>query len=382
MRPPLARSTAPDSRPLAPHGRRVDPAGASRLPAARRRSPSDAPLGRLFLALALLAPTLGATESTVRGQAPAPPPNLATRTLGGMQFWTDEFVYRDWRIQRHCSTGHCRLLDDRNVRRAWGTREECRRKFDELRRSERLPDLKPRVVLLLHGLGHWRDVMEPLAERLRRDGDYETLLVSYASTRADLASHAEALARVVGALDEAREIDFVAHSLGNLVIRQYLADQTDAASGRRPDPRIRRIVMLGPPNQGARLAEQLGDLPLFPQIVGPSGRQLAEDWEAVSRRLATPACEFGILAGGRGDERGLNPLLAGDDDLIVRVEETRLAGARDFRVLPCLHRLLPSDPKAIEATCKFLQHGWFESEATRAPIVAGPPQSPPQSPSP
>lgn len=298
-----------------------------------------------------------------------PLPNLYAPTLGGWQLWTDEFVYLDWRIQRHCATRHCRLLDADNYRRAWGTYEECRQRFDELRKSEHLKPLKPKVVIALHGLGHSRTAMNRMAESLRKDGEYDVLLVSYASTRADLETHAQSLANVVRNLDGVREIHFVAHSLGNLVLRHYLSDETDEAQGKRPDPRIKRIVMLGPPNQGARLAVLLKGLPLFPQIVGPSGVQLTEEWTEVSRSLATPACEFGILAGGRGDERGMNPWVPGDDDLIVRVEETKLPGARDFRVIPCLHRQLLGNEKVLEYTRRFLEHGYFESEENRQPLA-------------
>lgn len=308
------------------------------------------------------------TAAKARGER-RPPPNLYAPTLGGWQMWTDEFVYRDWRIQRHCETSHCRLLDGDNFRCAWGTYDDCRRKFEELRTSRKLPPLGPKVVIALHGLGNTRTVMTRLADYLRKDGDYEVLLVSYASTRADIETHAQSLAKVVEGLEDVREINFVAHSLGNLVLRHYLYDQTDAAQGLRPDPRIKRIVMLGPPNQGARLASLLRPLPLFTQIVGPSGQQLAEGWEEVSKQLATPTCEFGILAGGRGDDKGLNPWVSGDDDLIVRVEETQLAGARDFRVLPCYHRQLLGDPTVHEYVQRFLRRGYFESEAARQPLV-------------
>jgi len=298
-----------------------------------------------------------------------PPPNLYAPTLGGWQFWTDEFVHRDWRIQRHCATEHCRLLDAENYRRAWGSYDDCRKRFDELCETENLAPLGPKVVIALHGLGNSRAAMSRLANYLRKDGDFEVLLVSYASTRADIETHAESLAKVVESLGEVREINFVAHSLGNLVLRHYLADHTDEAHGKQPDPRIKRIVMLGPPNQGARLAVLLKGLPLFPQVVGPSGQQLAEEWEEVSRHLATPNCEFGILAGGRGDDRGMNPWVPGDDDLIVRVEETQLLGARDYRILPSYHRQLLGDAKVHEYTQRFLRHGWFESDETRQPIT-------------
>lgn len=294
--------------------------------------------------------------------------NLATPTLGGLQLWTDEFVYHDWRIQRNSLTDHCRLLDKHNVRRGWGTFAECQRRFAELKQTERIPPLPKRVILAIHGLGQRRSCWNDFVESMRDEPDCAVLCMSYASTRGDLTSHAESLAKVLAGLAEAREISLVGHSLGNLVIRRYWRFAQESPDSGRPDPRIRRIVMIGPPNQGANIARQLSQIPLFTQVVGPSGKQLTLEWAQVERELSTPDCEFGILAGGQGDERGLNPLIPGDDDLIVRVDETRLAGARDFRVLPCLHRQLPRDTRVHEFARQFLRSGCFETETQRQPL--------------
>ena len=51
-------------------------------------------------------------------------------------------------------------------------------------------------------------------------------------------------------LDGIAEINFVGHSMGNIVIRHYLGDE----AGKKPDGRLRRFVMLGPPNHEAYLA--------------------------------------------------------------------------------------------------------------------------------
>ena len=42
-------------------------------------------------------------------------------------------------------------------------------------------------------------------------------------------------------------------------------------------------------------------------------------------------------SGGLGNNVGMNPLLPGDDDGLVTVQSTRLAGAADFLVLPVVH---------------------------------------------
>ncbi|HZN32985.1 MAG TPA: lipase [Pirellulaceae bacterium] len=318
----------------------------------------------LFVFLAF-APAFAAP---LRGEDP-PPVNVPLPTLGGEQFWSDELVYQGWRIQQNVLTQHYRLLDPRDVRRAWGTAEQCRAAFAEFKRHENLPPLSGRAVVTLHGLIRSRDHMDGLGKFLAEEGKYHVVNVSYASTRRSLDDHALSLSRVLAGLEGVEEIDFVGHSLGNLVVRRYLGEASQSEPRWQVDPRIKRMVMLGPPNNGARLAVLFRNNELFGLVTGPSGKQLARSWDECQKTLATPSFPFGILAGGSGNDRGLNPLVPGDDDLIVSVEETRLAGAADFRLLHCRHALLMDDPAARACVLAFLQHGYFTAEGERQPIV-------------
>lgn len=294
--------------------------------------------------------------------------NIQAPTLGGLQFWTDELVFRDWRIQHNSVTGHFRLLDDRNQRRAWGDFEHCRSRLDDLKQQLQLEPLSGPVVLVLHGVTRSRNSMSGMCEYLSEHGPWTVMNVSYASTRGELDAHAAALGRVIDRLgDGVTEVHFVAHSLGNLVIRRYLYARYNE-SHVRPGPPLGRIVMLTPPNNGAQLATVFRGTPMLEWFWGKSAIQLAEQWSEVDQRLATPRCEFGIIAGGQGTEAGRSPLIEGDDDFIVGVEETKLPGARDFVVLPIFHSRAMSYSDVREYTLRFLQHGHFVSEQERQPI--------------
>jgi hypothetical protein len=297
-----------------------------------------------------------------------PPPNFPTATLGGQQFWSDDLVLRGWRIQQNALTGHYRLLDDKDFRRAWGTFDECRAALDDFQRREMLPPVEGRVLIALHGLFRSRDQMEGIGQYLAEQGDFTLINVGYASTRRSLDDHAQSLARVIDNLKGAKEIDFVCHSLGNLVVRRYLGEASQPQPKWKPDPRIKRMVMLGPPNNGARFAQLFKDNKLYAVVAGPSGKQLANSWEEAQKLLAVPPIEFGILAGGQGNGGRTNPLVPGDDDWLVSVEETRLPGARDFCVVPCLHGELMGNKHVRECALCFLQHGYFTAEADRKPI--------------
>jgi pimeloyl-ACP methyl ester carboxylesterase len=294
------------------------------------------------------------------------PFNIPTQTLGGQQFWSDVVHFHKWRIQENVLTGHFRLLDPRNVRQAWGTRQECQDKLDEVSRQQGLAPMTGRVVLVLHGLGRGWSKMDVIAKTLEEAG-YAVCNISYASTRRGLDDHARTLKSVVDNLPEVDEFYIVGHSLGNIVARRYLHDLLNS-QGQCQDARFKRMVMLGPPNQGARMAAIFGDNALFSLVTGASGVALGAGWKEVESTLATPPFEFGIIAGAGHPLTPPNPLIEGDDDFLVAVEETKLPGASDFIVLPTNHATMTADKIVLDAMLSFLKEGYFVSEAKKQPL--------------
>jgi hypothetical protein len=339
-------------------------------------------LALLLGALAVGLAPLGAAEpmavantpATITSQADAfgaldyGPWNLQLATYGGKQFWTDQRILGGWRIQKNAVTRHYRLVDPDDVRHAWGTWDACELKLEEIRRAEGLQPPRGKVVIALHGLLRSRHQLQPLCDWLAKEGGYEVINFNYASSRAEVGEHADALAAIVEQCRDVEELNFVGHSLGNIVLRHYLGDCATGAHDRRHHPRLHRIVMLGPPNNGAEFAKRFAENKVFQVVWGKSGQQLADSWGRLEPRLATPHCEFGIIAGGLGTKIGFNPIVTGDDDGVVGVDETKLAGASDFMILPVLHGDLMDHAEVRTCILKFLREGHFLSAEQRAPL--------------
>ena len=136
--------------------------------------------------------------------------------------------------------------------------------------------------------------------------------------------------------------------------------------------RFGRFVMLAPPNQGARLATIFSNNVLFKQIAGESGQELGRQWPEVERHLATPPFQFGIIAGGKNNGKGYNPVLEGDNDGVISVDTAKLAGATDFIVFPTLHSFFMDRPQIQKYVLTFLQNGYFVSESKRTPLEKKP----------
>ncbi len=323
----------------------------------------------LFAVPAALACGVSAEEPQSKVATPADSPDdapsLFAQTFGGKQLWDDHLVFYDWRIQRNTLTGNFRLLDGADRRRAWGSFEHCEKTLDSLREKQKLEPMHGRVVILVHGLGRSRASMTGMSDFLTLQGDMQVISVGYASTRADVNDHAATLGKIISRLGDVEQIDFVAHSLGNIVVRRYLALQADEQTRQPCAAKFGHFVMLCPPNHGAVAADGLAPSEAVRLVAGPAIDQLGRGWKEFGKTLATPTFPFGILAGGRGDGEGFNPVLEGDDDMVIRVATTKLAGAADFCVVPSPHTFFMDDKAVRLYTLSFLQHGYFVTAKSR-----------------
>lgn len=287
-------------------------------------------------------------------------PQPGALTLGGMQFWGDVCYFQGYRIQRHVYTGHFRLLDKNNRRYQSGTIEDCKKTLRQIQAADALKPDSGHAVIYLHGIGRTSRSMRPILDAMPKDG-FVHVPFEYPSTRVPIEQSAGFLHSLIESLSDVSKISFVVHSMGGLVVRRYLKDHRD--------PRIHRMVMLGTPNSGAELADMLKRNMIFRTVYGPAGQELVTDPNGTIGLLPTPDFEFGIIAGGKGDDRGFNPLLPGDDDGTVTIASTRLPGAADFLRIPKIHSFLMSDETAIAAVQCFLENGRFSMERDPAPIV-------------
>jgi hypothetical protein len=341
----------------------------------------QAVLNRICFTVPLLVAMFGQVEET-------PDPSLKQQnkgrvTLGGTQYWTDHLVCHEWRIQRNVKFGQFRLLKPNNRVAQTGTYENCRHAFDSVRGQPDFPPIPSTVLVSVHGLGRTRNSMSTIGKYVSEKGDYGWINFGYASTRTEITDNATALSKALDELaslkleqdaavestdDSQRGIEFhfIAHSLGNIIVRNVLCERERNDPDRQPTAwRLGRIVMLGPPNQGSAMANLLKKSNAFRLITGSSGVDLGDEWDALEDRLTTPKCEFAIIAGGKSDTKGFNPLLTGDDDLIVRVEETKLSGAADFAVIPSVHTSLMDRRESKEMALRFFQFGFLKTADER-----------------
>jgi len=302
--------------------------------------------------------------------------NLELPTLGGMQFWTDHRWWHGYRVQYNHGLDHWRLIDPGAIRKGWGTKEAMLELLEQIKSKQggdaqskvKVHDDPKEVYVLLHGLMRTASSMKPIEQELVRcfgesqpsDADsFETESIAivryqYASTRASIASHAEAFRELVENLPGKPRIRIAGHSLGNIVTRLAIAQWKEQGDPQGVLGRIDRVVMMGPPNQGSSFAKRLSQLGLFEMITGKSGMQLGPQWDGLNTNLGIPPCPFMVLAGDLTGTTIQNPLLDGPNDAVVTVQEAKLEGMTELKIFPVLHSFLMQDQRCVEAAVEFM----------------------------
>jgi len=231
------------------------------------------------------------------------------------------------------------------------------------------------TVVLLHGLARGRISMWPLERALRRRG-YDVLNLPHPTRRLDLKGLVgfvrERLAAMAPDPGRPPTLHGVGHSLGGLVLLAVLLDPP-------PPWQAQRLVTLGSPYRGARVAADLAPWRAARRYFGPVLADLAPGSTALRMALAQRPMrlEVGVIAGA-GRLRPLAPAVLldrrralmrttdGTVELRSALGASWLFPQTDRLIVPVSHTLLPTSPTVIRATAAFLEHGHFPPAADRS----------------
>ena len=211
-------------------------------------------------------------------------------------------------------------------------------------------------VILLHGLARTAASMNKLMKQLQTSG-FHVLNLDYPSRKKTVEILAEnVITRGLAGCQRARAypVNFVTHSLGGILVRQYYSQHSSVGLG--------RVVMLGPPNKGSEVVDAIKHLPGFELLNGPAGMQLGTGEFELPKSLCPVNFELGVIAGTQSINLILSLYLPNPDDGKVSMESTRVEGMCGFVALPVTHPFIMKNEQVIKETIAFLKTGRFVSE--------------------
>jgi len=193
--------------------------------------------------------------------------------------------------------------------------------------------------------------MNKFEERLTAEG-YTVVNKGYPSRHFAIEELAEkVIPEAIADCGHAEAISFVTHSMGGILLRQYLSQHSIE--------NLNHVVMLGPPNQGSEVVDKLRKVPGFRLVNGKAGLALGTDSESMPSRLGDCDFSLGVIAGTRSINWILSLLIPGKDDGKVAVRSTVLAGMRDHLTVKVSHPFLMKSEKVIDQSIYYLKHGRF-----------------------
>lgn len=194
--------------------------------------------------------------------------------------------------------------------------------------------------------------MAALEQRLSENG-FNSINLGYPSREYPIEILAEkAIKPALEKCTPDTEVHFVTHSLGGILVRQYLSTHKI--------PELGRVVMLGPPNKGSEVVDKLGKVPGFHILNGDAGLQLGTGPLSVPNSLGPANFDVGIIAGNKSINWILSSIIPSIDDGKVSVERTKLNGMADHIVMPVTHPFMMKNDNVISQVVYYLKNGRFE----------------------
>ncbi len=208
-------------------------------------------------------------------------------------------------------------------------------------------------IIMVHGLGRSKfSMLEP--SMFFRNKGYQVITFDYPSTEYKVQVLAEKYLKeaINKCKDKNKEIHFLTHSLGGIIVRYYL-NKNDVEN-------IGRVVMLSPPNNGSELVDIIGDFPSFRWRSGPAMQQLKTDNDSLPNLLGPVKFETGIITGNRSYSIFASLMLSGKDDGKVSVESAKVENMKDFLIVNRTHTFIMNSDIVLKQAYNFIKYGRFK----------------------
>lgn len=213
---------------------------------------------------------------------------------------------------------------------------------------------KNEIVILVHGFNNGESDMFPLKWHLESMG-YNAVTIDlplrFTALEKAITVFENRFTQILVKHDQYEKIHLVGYSMGGLIIRSFLANNTV--------PKLGRCLFIATPNKGTKLAD-LGDKFFKPlvQIYKPL-KSLKTSTIVIGKPLNIPCPDIGVIAGNK-NKHLLGLFLDGENDGRVEVESAKHGDMIDIVIKPYGHKEIHHKAEIAELVDVFLRTGSFQ----------------------
>ncbi len=215
------------------------------------------------------------------------------------------------------------------------------------------PDGLKETVVLLHGFGRNGKSMWLLQDRLESAG-FDVVVIEYKSTGKSPEAVIDSVSSQINKrCRDKRNVHFVGHSLGGLMIRAYFSKPENKYMLEK----LGNVVMFGTPNSGTALVDKYKDR-WWLALMGKTALSLGTGFDDLPAKLPVPPFKAGIIAGSNGSFMS-DPIFKESNDGIVGVSSTHISNMKDYIEIDVNHTMMRYNGEVARQTLSFLKTGKF-----------------------
>ncbi len=203
------------------------------------------------------------------------------------------------------------------------------------------------MIILVHGFYRDKTDMSYLDMELNSLG-YETFVVNLPTTFGSFEEIVDSFSSQLKSLKN-EELSFVAHSMGGLVVREYINANYEL--------NIKKCVFIATPHHGSELADIAKSIPLFASVFKP-----IEKLKTINK--CTPfqnkTFDLGLIAGNNNKDILGRLFMSNQSDGRVSVASVKTDDTDDFIVLPFDHDSIHKKQDTLKQVVSFLETSKFK----------------------
>ena len=204
---------------------------------------------------------------------------------------------------------------------------------------------KNKVMILVHGVYRNHDDLKKIGELYIREG-YEVISIQYPSTIDNI----EEISRkyiepVIKSIPKDKEKYFITHSMGTLVIREFLI--------KNKIENLKNVIFISPPTHGTDLADSF----LAQAIkygLGKAFFELSMKENSFANTLAAPNYKCKVFMGNKSNNYFYSMIIKGQDDGMVPVATAKIENCEYELINGDTHKSILVDKGVIYKTKEFI----------------------------